>query len=173
MENITELEKAAVFYYVRSGCKDRNLVYQLANNPDKFNKLTNNSKAVTVSRWFNRPDIQERIKLEIYTQEKERQEQHDKIVSSFAAAEEPEGLQKTSPEAVNFLDRDEFLKFLNARANEIQDDKLRNDILKMLSDNLRYKDGEGDETTEIQRFYTPLLCKDCQLYIKERDKLSQ
>ncbi len=164
MENLTELEKAAIYYYVRSGCKDRNLIYQLANNPDKFNKLTNNSKAVTVSRWFNRPDIQERIKLEIYNQEKEKKEERDKIISSVAVVEEPEGRQKASPEAVNFLDRDEFLKFLNARANEIQDDKLRNDILKMLSDNLRYKDGENDENNEIQRFYTPLTCNNCPLY---------
>lgn len=170
MENLTELEKAAIYYYVHSGCKDRNLIYQLANNPERFNKLSNNSKAVTVSRWFNRPDIQERIKLEIYNQEKTRQEERDKIVSSVAVAAEPESRQKASPEAVNFLDRDEFLKFLNARANEIQDDKLRNDILKMLSDNLRYKDGENDENNEIQRFYTPIICKDCPLY---REKANQ
>lgn len=170
MENLTELEKAAIYYHVHSGCKDRNLIYQLANNPERFNKLSNSSKAVTVSRWFNRPEIQERIKLEIYNQEKTRQEERDKILSSVAVAAEPEGRQKASPEAVNFLDRDEFLKFLNARANEIQDDKLRNDILKMLSDNLRYKDGENDENNEIQRFYTPLTCNNCPLY---REKANQ
>ena len=72
-------------------------------------------------------------------------------------------------ESVNFLDRDEFLKFLNDRANEISDDKLRNDILKMLSDNLRYKDSETAENSEIQRFYTPKLCENCQIYNKCKD----
>ena len=70
---------------------------------------------------------------------------------------------------INFLDRDEFLKFLNDRANEITDDKLRNDILKMLSDNLRYKDSEAAENNEIQRFYTPKLCENCQIYNKCKD----
>ena len=67
-------------------------------------------------------------------------------------------------EKTNFLDRDEFLKFLNDRANQITDDKLRNDILKMLSDNLRYKDTERDENNEIQRFYTPITCENCEIY---------
>ena len=71
---------------------------------------------------------------------------------------------------MNFLDRDEFLKFLNDRANEIKDDKLRNDILKMLSDNLRYKDSEAGENNDIQRFYTPILCQDCPLYQQENEK---
>ena len=62
-------------------------------------------------------------------------------------------------------------KFSEEYANEIKDDKLRNDILKMLSDNLRYKDGENDENNEIQRFYTPLLCKDCKLYQDQLSKL--
>ena len=67
-------------------------------------------------------------------------------------------------EKTNFLDRDEFLQFLNDRANQIQDDKTRNDILKMLSDNLRYKDTERDENNEIQRFYTPVTCENCEIY---------
>ena len=77
-------------------------------------------------------------------------------------------------EKTNFLDRDEFLQFLNSRANAIKDDKLRNDILKMLSDNLRYKDTERDENNEIQRFYTPVTCENCTIYNKCKDcKLSK
>lgn len=170
IKELTILERCAISYMVFSGCKDRNTIYQLANNPDKFNKLSSNSKAVTVSRWFNRHEVQEFIRVETYNQEKQKQEEKNKILSSVAV-EDPASLKPGQTENINFLDRDEFLQFLNSRANEITDDKLRNDILKMLSDNLRYKDGENDENNEIQRFYTPLLCKDCQLYKAELDKI--
>lgn len=170
-EKINDLEKHAIKYMVLSGCKDRNVIYQLANNPDKYNKLTTNSKAVTVSRWFNRPDIQEQIKIEIYNHEKQKKEFVNNILDNETKESTLQPETKQAINQVNFLDRDQFLEFLNNRANEITDDKLRNDILKMLSDNLRYKDGENDENNEIQRFYTPLLCKDCQLYKNELDKI--
>mgnify|MGYP006976624754 CR=1 FL=1 len=64
IKELTTLEKCAISYMVYSGCKDRNIIYQLAHNPDKFNKLSSNSKAVTVSRWFNRHEIQEFINKE-------------------------------------------------------------------------------------------------------------
>ena len=170
-EKISELEKHAVKYMVLSGCKDRSVIYQLANNPDKFNKLTDNSKKVTISRWFKREDIQEQINIEIYNHERQKKEFIDNIQDNETKDSTLQPQTKQPINQVNFLDRDQFLEFLNARANEITDDKLRNDILKMLSDNLRYKDGENDENNEIQRFYTPLLCKDCQLYKAELDKI--
>ena len=81
--------------------------------------------------------------------------------------EPPKGTtNKTNTEQTDFLNRDEFLKFLNTRANEITDDKLRNDILKMLSDNMRYKESENEGETEIQRFYTPQTCENCEIYNK-------
>lgn len=170
-EKISELEKHAVKYMVLTGCKDRSVIYQLANNPDKFNKLTDNSKKVTISRWFKREDIQEQINIEIYNHERQKKEFIDNILDNETKENTLQPQTKQPINQVNFLDRDQFLEFLNARANEITDDKLRNDILKMLSDNLRYKDGENDENNEIQRFYTPLLCKDCQLYKAELDKI--
>ena len=69
---------------------------------------------------------------------------------------------------VDFRDREQFLNFLNAEANRIKDGKTRLDVLKMLSDLQRMKEAENGKNGEIQRFYTPLLCRDCELYRKAK-----
>lgn len=160
MENLTDTEKAAIYYYVATNCDDRSLIYKLAKGADKFNKLKDSSKRQSISKWFNLPEVVERIKFETYNQEKTKREEAEK----YKIVGETETTQAQSLEAVNFLNRDEFLKFLNERANQITDDKQRNDILKMLSDNMRYKEAENQEQTEIQRFYTPLDCTKCEIY---------
>ena len=160
MENLTDTEKAAIYYYVATNCDDRSLIYKLAKGADKFNKLKDSSKRQSISKWFNLPEVVERIKFETYSQEKTKREEAEKYIK----VGETEPTQAQSLEAVNFLNRDEFLKFLNERANQITDDKQRNDILKMLSDNMRYKEAENQEQTEIQRFYTPVDCTKCEIY---------
>lgn len=65
---------------------------------------------------------------------------------------------------VDFRNREQFLNFLNKEANRIGDQKTRLDVLKMLSDLLRMKEAESGKDGETQRFYTPLTCKDCELY---------
>ena len=70
------------------------------------------------------------------------------------------------PLEVDFRDREQFLNFLNAEANRIKDGKTRLDVLKMLSDLQRMKEAENGKNGEIQRFYTPLQCRDCELYRK-------
>lgn len=72
---------------------------------------------------------------------------------------------------VDFRDREQFLNFLNAEANRLSDRKARLDVLKMLSDLQRMKEAENGKNGEIQRFYTPLQCSDCELYRRERAKI--
>lgn len=72
---------------------------------------------------------------------------------------------------VDFRDREQFLNFLNAEANRLSDQKARLDVLKMLSDLQRMKEAENGKNGEIQRFYTPLQCADCELYRRERAKI--
>lgn len=163
MDQLTKTEKAAILFQVLTDCNDKELIYLLANGSERYNKLSEKSKPATYYKWFRRPEIQEEIKKAIAETEQKKQEFINKYVR-LGATEAPEEQRRLKRNATNFLDRDEFLQFLNDKANDIQDDKLRNDILKMLSDNLRYKDTERDENNEIQRFYIPLTCKDCELY---------
>lgn len=72
---------------------------------------------------------------------------------------------------IDFRDREQFLNFLNAEANRLSDQKARLDVLKMLSDLQRMKEAENGKNGEIQRFYTPLQCADCELYRRERAKI--
>jgi hypothetical protein len=72
------------------------------------------------------------------------------------------------PLEVDFRDREQFLNFLNAEANRIRDGKTRLDVLKMLSDLQRMKEAENGKNGEIQRFYTPLQCSECELYRKAK-----
>ena len=72
---------------------------------------------------------------------------------------------------VDFRDREQFLNFLNAEANRIKDGKTRLDVLKMLSDLQRMKEAENGKNGEIQRFYTPLQCRDCELYCKAKAEI--
>ena len=66
---------------------------------------------------------------------------------------------------IDYTNKAEFIQYLNDAANRITDDKLKNDILKMLSDHLDFKDeNRRDEASKVQRFYMPLRCQDCVLY---------
>lgn len=164
--NLTIQERAAACLYVFDGIKDRTVLFTLANGEERAKRLTPKSLKVAVNNWFNSHKIQTAIKYYKTVQEEKTERLRLEILAG-AESKPAERDDKTGPrdhEKTNFLDRDEFLQFLNSRANDIQDDKLRNDILKMLSDNLRYKDTESAENTEIQRFYTPILCQNCSIY---------
>lgn len=155
---------AAIVFHVVENCNDWEQIYLIAKGPKSLNKVTEDSKSTLIYRWKNKPEIKKAIQ-EIKQQYETKKENFKASIIAGVETEtkNQEGknkiLQKT-----NFLDRDEFLQFLNDKANTIQDDKLRNDILKMLSDNLRYKDSERDENNEIQRFYTPVTCENCEIY---------
>lgn len=169
MLDININEYAAIVFHVVENCDDWYKIYTIAKGPKSLNKQTPDSKKALVSKWKNSPEIKratDEIKKEIETKKDDFKKM---IIAGLETETTKSQTESARNESVNFLDRDEFLKFLNDRANEISDDKLRNDILKMLSDNLRYKDSETAENNEIQRFYTPKLCENCQIYNKCKD----
>lgn len=166
MDQINELEQAAICFHVLGGCNDKTKLFRIACGADRYNKLTDKSKGVTVSKWYNSKKIQEGIKIYRSIQERKSNDLKNEIIAGLETETTNATKENEYTEKTNFLDRDEFLQFLNDRANQITDDKLRNDILKMLSDNLRYKDTERDENNEIQRFYTPITCENCAIYKK-------
>lgn len=165
MENLNEFEQAALFYYVYSETKDKKLVFQLAKGSEYYNRLTDKSKKTTLHNWFKSEPVKNYIKKLEFQKELDRQQNEKNIIDRVKTETIEPGQKQPNPENVNFLDRDQFLEYLNKKANSQTDEKLQNETLKMLSDNLRYKDGEN-ETAEIQRFYTPVCCKDCEIYLK-------
>ena len=169
LKDLTPAQQAAIYLHVVGGFKDWPELFQIAEGKDRYNKLTDKSKRQTVSKFKRSDAINEGIQELRYIlslKEKQIREDERRVLETEKRKTE-EGDQIN--EKTNFLDRDAFLQFLNDRANEIQDDKTRNDILKMLSDNLRYKDTERDENNEIQRFYTPVTCESCEIYKRCKD----
>ena len=166
-------EYAAIVFHIVENCNDWTKIYTIAKGPKSLNKAGQDSINTMVYRWKNKPEIKKAIQ-ELKQQYETKKENFKAAIIAGVETEPTNGTTKNeSVEKTNFLDRDEFLQFLNDRANQITDDKLRNDILKMLSDNLRYKDTERDENNEIQRFYTPITCENCSIYQRCKDcKLS-
>lgn len=168
MKATTDQEKAALYFAILENCQDWQRIYSIAVGVDKFNSLAETTKITLPNKWKNSARIK-RLYEEIQLIQEHRENQiRQKAVQDLGSleAESPQRKPETlQPDETDFLNRDQFLAFLNKRANEITDDKLRNDILKMLSDNMRYKENEND-TTEIQRFYTPVCCQDCEIYKK-------
>lgn len=163
MKPLKDIEKILIHYAIIAEVEDWNLLYKCVIGEDRYNNLSAKSKQVGASKWKNSEQVQEEYRIRQYEQHKRQEEQRRKETER---ERETEPTRANKAEVVNFLDRDDFLKFLNARANEITDDKLRNDILKMLSDNMRYKEAEKDTENEIQRFYTPQICENCIIYNK-------
>lgn len=168
MKNINDQEKAALYFAIAENCTDWQKIYAIAVGFDKFNQLAEITKVTNPNKWKNSTRIkrmyEELLILQQHREDKIREKVEKEIRAGETETTETKN-QTSRAGATDFLNRDEFLKFLNQRANEITDDKLRNDILKMLSDNMRYKESES-ETTEIQRFYTPVCCQDCEIYRK-------
>lgn len=74
---------------------------------------------------------------------------------------------------VDFTDRDQFINYLNGQINTLGDDSTKTKYLQMLSDLLRYKESRPEGENEVQRFYTPLTCRDCVLYKDAEKKLDE
>lgn len=165
---LTENEKAAVYYHVFAGCKNREILLRIAYGPDHVNGLALSTAKTKSNYWFNSFKIQKYIE--------QIQEIKNNMIASGSVNNEDLKGDQTEPEDskkaefLNLLDRDIFLDEINKRANKVTEEKEKREYFKMISDNLRYKDSETGENNEVQRFYTPILCQDCPLYQKESEK---
>lgn len=166
MATMTERQKAAILFHILTGCKDREILFRIAEGDDRCNKLKINSKSQTFSNWYNSQIIQEGIKETIYKIEQEKKHIAEKAILEFRKNETETtkgGKDHNFNGSTNFLNRDEFLQFLNERANEVKDDKQLTDTLKMISDNLRYKDSDKEGENEQIKAYLPIQCYSCEL----------
>ena len=80
------------------------------------------------------------------------------------------GKEKFSEGLHDFTNIDAFLQYCNDRANSVTNERDRQQYLKFISDLLSFKNSGSDVKTDIQRFYTPLQCSICPLYIAEKAK---
>jgi hypothetical protein len=95
-------------------------------------------------------------------------------ISDSATVEDQQGAKETEQNEsfsrlrknyVDFTNRDEFIDFVAKKINLIQDDKQKLDYMKILADLQQFKSPEKtDKKADIERFYMPLTCENCNLY---------
>ena len=149
---LTDPEKAAIFYGIFNRIPERE-IYLICHkcSPENAAKGANQWKKLEHVKVF--------------------WDQAEGLYKKYScAAREEEKRQKSGQNAIeapaiDFTDKAQFIQYLNESANRITDDKLKNDILKMLSDHLDFKDeSKRGDAAEIQRFYLPVRCQDCKIY---------
>lgn len=74
---------------------------------------------------------------------------------------------------VDFSEREEMIKALNKLAANAKDDKAQLDALKIIADLQRFKDSAKTNTEDIKRFYMPLKCQECALYLKQKESIKE
>lgn len=75
--------------------------------------------------------------------------------------------------SVDFSDREEMLKALNKLAANAKDDKAQLDALKIIADLQRFKDSAKTNDEDVKRFYMPLKCQECALYLKQKENIKE
>lgn len=81
------------------------------------------------------------------------------------------GIGSSNP--VDFSDRIEMIKALNRLAANAKDDKAQLDALKIIADLQRFKDSAKTNDEDVKRFYMPLKCQECAIYLKQKESIKQ
>lgn len=174
-QDLTEREKACLYYAVFAGIDDFRTIWQISRDAAAADRDPRKNTSQVYS-WHKSAKVQnylEKVKREKSRMLEEARDQARKEIEIELISEnnpESPGEKPETKSIVNFQDRGQFLQFLNKQANMISDPKLKADYLKMLSDLLRFKETETGKDNEIQRFYTPLTCNICPLYLKEKEQ---
>lgn len=75
------------------------------------------------------------------------------------------------PNSVDFSDRSQMIRALNRLAANARDDKAQLDALKIIADLQRFKDSAKTNDEDAKRFYMPLKCQGCALYLKQKERI--
>ena len=81
------------------------------------------------------------------------------------------GLGLANP--VDFSDRGQMMQALNRLAANAKDDKTQIDVFKIIADLQRFKDSAKTNDEEIKRFYMPLKCQECALYLEQKKSINE
>lgn len=166
MRSLTPAEKAALYYQVLENVQDWKIIYKIAIGEKHANTLKLSTIQANTSKWKESDRIKEAVdEIKRYFYFK-RQDLEKEIKDNLTTGETEPTKPGKKADFVNLLDRDTFLEEINRGANLAKEEKDKREYLKMISDNLRYKDSDTDENNEIQRFYTPVTCENCSIYQK-------
>lgn len=155
--------QAALLYSVIFNCKDQYTLFKIAKGVERFDKLKDKSKIVTVNKWYKSPIILAAFADLNYILEDRLNKANEEYYFNRLESEKSEtDKPRTTKEDINFLNLDEFLSFANEQANKIKDEKERRSWVELIGKYMNFK--ETDEKTDQIRAYVPLVCENCPLY---------
>lgn len=77
------------------------------------------------------------------------------------------------PNSVDFSDRSQMMQALNRLAANAKDDKTQIDVFKIIADLQRFKDSAKINDEDMKRFYMPMKCQECALYLKQKESIKE
>lgn len=165
MTQLSELEKMALAYCFMEGITASQQMYGLCHNREEYTPNKQVWRNLS-SQWKKSEPVQAylaSLKARFDT----------RVDSAVQAALKNAKADPTYvPSAsIDFTNLDQFLAEANRLANNLDDEKDKQFYLKTIADLMRFKEGSQDKNQDIQRFYTPLLCRDCPLHKEAEEKL--
>lgn len=166
MNDLTEREKAALAYSWFENVNNSQQLYALCHDMSQYssNPIVAKNRA---NDWRRSAYVVEYWKsLEAKFEARVAAEVDSRLK---VARQDP----TYTPGSVDFTNLDEFFAYANKQANVIEDEKDRQFYLKTIADLMRFKEGAQDKNQDIQRFYTPLLCRDCPLHKEAEERMEE
>lgn len=163
---ISAKEKMAICYAFIENIERVGDIYRLCHD-DIDPSLPNSDPMVKarIYRWSNNQAVKEYMEHVRHTFEM----RVDTVVASKLELVKKDPEYTHDSDSVDFRNLDEFLAEANIKANTLKDEKDKQFYLKTIADLMRFKEGSQEKNQDIQRFYTPLLCRQCPLYKKEQE----
>lgn len=180
-QDLTEREKAILIFGIVTDCHDWKKLYILSREQPLKTTSAGNI-ATAASRW----KYQSKVKKFVEEQTALFKAKADAIRNEANAAgndggTDPDQETQTDGETktkkakeekrlnIDFTNLDSQLKYLSDKADQvITDDRQRFEIIKLIADIQKRTATEDGPQTDIQRFYTPVACRDCVLYREAR-----
>jgi hypothetical protein len=169
--DLTDREKVAIIAFVADSTITFEDAYKISRDTS-YKEIKDKDKRAVANNWWRQQRIMnfvknQQIKFNAIIEEKAKELLKNE---KWRKSQIGEINEKTGN--LDFTDRNTFINFLSDQVNSLDDeDPLKKDYLKMISDNLHFKTNAFDKNEDdIQRFYTPLHCRECKLYQKQKNQ---
>lgn len=167
MKPLSYREKAALAYAFFEGFGENRELYALCHDMEHLSDNPSVAKN-RAGKWRNSSPVQEYIAS---LQKRFDDRVSAEVLSQLKQAREDPTYTPSS--GIDFTNLDEFLAEANRQANLLEDEKDKQFYLKTIADLMRFKEGAQDKNQDIQRFYTPILCRECPLHQEAEKELKK
>lgn len=171
-KKITERERAIVKYAIAYNVKSPSTLYRLAFDGSEQEVNALQSLAPIASRWWKSQKIQTAYKEELAAYQSKLKSISDKALADHLSRTRSADGDLAPGGIIDFTDPENLARELNRIANDANlDDKGRLDALKLIIQTQKDNNTEDGPKSEIHRFYTPLSCQKCALYLEAKQNL--